>query len=111
MTLADPLDASATAARAQSQDIPALMTDIGRRARAAAATLAQASTQAKDTALRGAAEAMRANASAILDANALKPVGVQQQPIDQRRPQSLGPGSVQIAGVADRSVVVGHRPA
>ena len=70
MTLADPLDASATAARAQSQDIPALMTDIGRRARAAAATLAQASTQAKDTALRGAAEAMRANASAILDANA-----------------------------------------
>jgi glutamate-5-semialdehyde dehydrogenase len=51
-------------------DIPALMTGIGRAARAAGAELARAPTAAKDGALRAAAADIRAHVGAILDANA-----------------------------------------
>ncbi len=51
-------------------NIPALMADIGARAKAAAAELAVASAERKHAALIGAAEAVRANRQAIIDANA-----------------------------------------
>jgi glutamate-5-semialdehyde dehydrogenase len=51
-------------------DIPALMADIGARAKAAAAELAFASAERKHAALIGAAEAVWANRQAIIDANA-----------------------------------------
>ena len=51
-------------------DLDALMTDIGRRARVAAAELAQAPSAAKDAALRAAAAAIRSRADTILAANA-----------------------------------------
>src|SRR5215469_1925450 len=51
-------------------DLTALMNDLGRRARAAARVLALASTPQKDRALEAMAQAIRANAAAILVANA-----------------------------------------
>ncbi|MEO0391460.1 MAG: glutamate-5-semialdehyde dehydrogenase [Pseudomonadota bacterium] len=50
-------------------EIPALMADMGRRARAAATDLATASTARKNAALIGAAEAVSANCASILEAN------------------------------------------
>ncbi len=47
-----------------------VITDMGKRARQAAATLARASTAQKAQALRAAAAALREDAAAILDANA-----------------------------------------
>ena len=52
-------------------DIPALMADIGARAKAAAATLATASAERKHAALIGAAEAVWNRRDAIIAANAL----------------------------------------
>lgn len=54
-----------------SNDIPALMLDLGRKARAAAAKLATASAERKYAALIGAAEAVAAHQDEILAANAL----------------------------------------
>ena len=51
-------------------DIPAMMAEMGRRAKAAAADLAFASAEAKTAALIAAAEAVEARISEILDANA-----------------------------------------
>jgi glutamate-5-semialdehyde dehydrogenase len=53
-----------------SGDLAAAMRDIGQRARAAARTLALASTEQKDRALGAMAEAVRAERPAILAANA-----------------------------------------
>ena len=50
-------------------DIPALMADIGTRARAAAATLATASAEAKRHALEAAADAVWAHRGDIIEAN------------------------------------------
>ena len=52
-------------------EIAAIMQDMGRKAAAAAATLATASSDRKHAALIGAAEALRNNISKILDANAI----------------------------------------
>jgi glutamate-5-semialdehyde dehydrogenase len=54
-----------------SEGLPALMADIGRRARAAASALATASAERKHAALIGAAEAVDAGRAEILAANAL----------------------------------------
>ena len=54
----------------QTDDIPALMADIGARAKAAAATLGFASAAQKQTALEKAADALMASSADILDANA-----------------------------------------
>ena len=54
----------------QTDDIPALMADIGARAKAAAATLGFASADQKQTALEKAADALMASSADILDANA-----------------------------------------
>ncbi len=51
-------------------DLPALMTELGRNARAAARTLALASPEQKNRALEAMERAIRANAPAILTANA-----------------------------------------
>ncbi len=71
MTLVDtPATTSVADTADRVNDLDALMTDLGRRARAAAAALAQASTEQKDHALRAAAAAIRDQAPAILAANA-----------------------------------------
>ena len=51
-------------------DLPALMTELAGRARAAARVLALASPEQKNRALDAIARAIRANAPAILGANA-----------------------------------------
>ncbi|MCY4180770.1 MAG: glutamate-5-semialdehyde dehydrogenase [Litoreibacter sp.] len=51
------------------EDIPALMNDIGARAKAAATTLATASAERKHAALIGAADAVWANRADIIEAN------------------------------------------
>src|SRR5438552_4786295 len=51
-------------------DLPALMTDLGNRARAAARVLALAPPEQKDRALEAIERAIRANAAKILAANA-----------------------------------------
>ena len=51
-------------------DIPALMADIGHRAKAAAAALAQATSEQKDAALRAAAQSIRAQANRLQSENA-----------------------------------------
>lgn len=54
-----------------ARNLPALIERMGLAARAAAQTLATATTDRKNSALRAAAAAIRADAAAILDANAL----------------------------------------
>mgnify|MGYP000067042614 CR=1 FL=1 len=51
-----------------TNDIPALMLDLGQAAKAAAAELAVASTDAKNTALRQAAQSLRDHSADILEA-------------------------------------------
>src|SRR5258708_21163935 len=53
-----------------SADLPALMTDLGTRARAAARVLSLATPEQKNRALDAMERAIRANAAAILAANA-----------------------------------------
>jgi glutamate-5-semialdehyde dehydrogenase len=54
---------------AQRSDLAALMTELGRRSRAAGRRLANASTAEKDAALQGMAVRIRARAGSILSAN------------------------------------------
>jgi glutamate-5-semialdehyde dehydrogenase len=58
-------------ATTDAQDVAALMADLGRKARAAARSVALAPTAQKDAALLAMADALRAAAPAILAANAL----------------------------------------
>jgi glutamate-5-semialdehyde dehydrogenase len=57
--------------RNTGDDVAAMMTDLGRRARAAARPLATASTAQKNAALSAMADALVRNEKAILDANAI----------------------------------------
>lgn len=68
MSVAHPVDRMIEEAEADS--LEAAMDRLGRQARAAAARLAQASGTAKAGALRAAATALRADSTAILEANA-----------------------------------------
>ncbi len=61
---------NARADKTETGDIAALMRDMGTRARAAARVLALADSTRKEKALRAAAKAIRAQSSAILQANA-----------------------------------------
>ncbi len=74
---------SAVAAEKQANDnqgdIPALMRDIGARAKRAAAVLATTPTAAKDRALRAAAAAIRARAADILTASQADVAAARQQ--------------------------------
>ncbi|MDF2231702.1 glutamate-5-semialdehyde dehydrogenase [Albimonas sp. CAU 1670] len=58
------------ASDAKTLDVPAVMAEIGRRAKAAAAELAYAPASARDAALRAAADAIEAREAEILAANA-----------------------------------------
>jgi glutamate-5-semialdehyde dehydrogenase len=90
-------------------DLAATMAEIGRRAREAATALALASAEAKVKALREAAQAMRARASEILDANArdlaesegLSPALRDRLALDPKRLEAIAAGLEAIAELPD----------
>ncbi|RVV99741.1 glutamate-5-semialdehyde dehydrogenase [Mesobaculum littorinae] len=92
-------------------DIPALMEQIGRRARAAAQRLATASPADKQAALTAAAGAIEAEVPAILDANArdvaaaedkgLTPAMLDRLRLDRQRVAAMAAGLRNIAAQAD----------
>lgn len=92
-------------------NIPALMADIGARAKAAAATLATATAERKHAALISAAEAVWTNREAILEANAqdmaygaekgLSPAMLDRLKLDDDRLQSIIDGLRAIAEQRD----------
>jgi len=98
-------------AMADHHDIPALIADMGQRARIAARTLAQMPTEAKARALRAAAGAIRAAAPAILDANArdmaagaangLSPAMLDRLKLDERRIDGIVAGVEAVAALPD----------
>jgi len=99
------------AADAGGLDATALITDMGTRARAAAATLAAAPTPVKAAALRAAAKAIRANEGAILAANAedmaageangLTAALLDRLKLDAKRIEGVAAGLEAVAGLAD----------
>ncbi len=92
-------------------DIHALMSEIGREARAAAHTLSLASTETKNHALYAAADAIRANAERIIAANAqdfyaAKAKGVagsflDRLHLDDARIEAMARGVEEIAALPD----------
>ncbi len=68
-----------TVSAVKQEDIPALMRRMGIDARAAAHTLAMVSTEAKNNALTGAAQAIRSSAEAITAANARDMAAAEQK--------------------------------
>ncbi|TNC65364.1 glutamate-5-semialdehyde dehydrogenase [Rubellimicrobium roseum] len=92
-------------------DIPALMDDMGRRARAAAQVLATAGSERKYAALISAAHAMEARAQEIMDANAedlvyaeargLSPAMIDRLILDTRRIRAMADGLRNVAAQRD----------
>ena len=92
-------------------DAEALIADMGRRARAAAARLAQAPTAAKAAALKAAAHALRAAETDILAANAidvsrgeangLSPAMIDRLKLDPKRLEGVASGLEAVAGLPD----------
>lgn len=92
-------------------DIPGLMTQIGKAAKAAATVLATANTMQKNAALLQAAKALRANEAAILAANAedvaagrakgLTPALLDRLLLDTKRVNAMAQGLEEIAALAD----------
>ena len=92
-------------------DLAALMDDLGRRARAAAAVLARAPSERKDAALRAAAAALRARSGEIEAANAadmaaarakdLSPAMLDRLFLDSRRIAAMAAGLEEIAAQPD----------
>ncbi len=102
MNIAAPSDAH--------MDVQTLMTDIGRRARAGAAAMALASTDAKNKALTVAAAAIRAGAARIQEANALDMAGsldemsgamVDRLLLNAKRIEAMAKGLEEIAALPD----------
>lgn len=95
----------------KDDDIAALMLDTGRQARVAARVLATAPTEQKNNALRAAAAAIRANASAIIAANALdvaaagqagRPASfIDRLALDQKRVAAIAQSLDEIAELPD----------
>ncbi|VTZ51785.1 gamma-glutamylphosphate reductase [Methylocella tundrae] len=93
------------------QDVETLMAGLGRKARQAAHTLSLASTETKNHALRAAAAAIRANAEAIMAANAqdfsaAKAKGVSgsfldRLNLDSGRIEAMAKGVEEIAALPD----------
>nr|WP_189045334.1 glutamate-5-semialdehyde dehydrogenase [Aliidongia dinghuensis] len=87
------------------------MTALGRRARAAAARLADAPTDAKNEALRAAAAALRADAELILAANrrdlatatgrTMTPAMIDRLTLDPRRIEAMAVGLEEVAALPD----------
>jgi len=93
-----------------SSDLTAVMADIGARARAAAARMALASTDAKNAALLKAASAIRRAQVAILEANRqdVEPVKgklsaamVDRLELDPKRVEGIAKGLEDVAALAD----------
>ena len=92
-------------------EIEALMQDIGRRAKAAAAELAFAPAEAKTAALKAAAAAIRARADEIIAANArdldygrekgLSPAMMDRLALDEGRIEGIAQGLEAVAGFPD----------
>jgi len=98
-------------AQAAVEDIPALMANIGRSARAAAADLAEAPAAHKTAALEAAARAIERNRTAIAQANALdmafgRDRGLSESMLDRlmldrRRIESMAAGLAAVAAQTD----------
>ncbi len=96
---------------ADHHDIPALIADMGHRARTAARTLAQMPTAAKANALHAAAAAIRDATPAILEANVqdvtagvangLSPAMLDRLRLDDARIASIVAGVEAVAGLPD----------
>lgn len=96
---------------ADHHDMPALIADMGRRARTAAQTLAQMPTAAKAQALRAAAQAIRQDSPAILAANAqdvaagaangLSPAMLDRLKLDEERIAGIVAGVEAVAALPD----------
>ncbi len=94
-----------------TEDVPALMRQIGADARAAARGLASASTEAKNAALKGSADSLRARKDAILAANRKDMEAAEQKglskalldrlALDDERIEAMARGLEDIAGLAD----------
>src|ERR1051326_7956103 len=94
-----------------SGEIAATMSDIGRRAKAAARVLALAATAQKDRALAGMASAIRAGKSEILAANAedladgkaagLTPAMIERLTLNDQRVEAMAEGLDVVRGLAD----------
>jgi len=94
-----------------TQDIPALMKDLGQAAKAASLELATATSAAKDLALREAAKAIRANQADIQAANdkdvaaattkGLTPAMIDRLVLNDDRIESMAAGLEAIADLAD----------
>ena len=94
-----------------TEDVPALMRRIGADARAAARVLANASTEAKNAALTGSADSLRARADAILAANrkdmeagrrkGLSKALLDRLALDDQRIEARARGLEDIAGLPD----------
>ncbi|MBZ9937431.1 glutamate-5-semialdehyde dehydrogenase [Mesorhizobium sp. BR1-1-16] len=92
-------------------DVAATMDAIGRQARAAARRLALATTEQKDAALRAMADALRADAPAILAANALDVAAISKEgalasfidrlTLNPQRIEAMAAGVEDIAALAD----------
>ncbi|GGF12306.1 gamma-glutamyl phosphate reductase [Aliidongia dinghuensis] len=96
---------------AEDRNLEAEMTALGRRARAAAARLADAPTDAKNEALRAAAAALRADAELILAANrrdlatatgrTMTPAMIDRLTLDPRRIEAMAVGLEEVAALPD----------
>jgi glutamate-5-semialdehyde dehydrogenase len=94
----------------ESGSIEAVMADIGARARVAAAAMALASTEAKNTALTLAAAAIRRDADKILEANTRDVAAVQGKlsesmidrlGLDAKRVEGIAKGLEEVAALPD----------
>ncbi len=98
-------------ARTEAENIPALMADIGARAKAAAAELGYASAGTKARALEAAADAIEARADGILAANAtdmaaaeaknLTPAMLDRLKLDRARILAMAQGLREVAAQPD----------
>lgn len=103
----------------QAEDVPAVMNDLGRRARAAARRLALAPPEQKNAALMAMAAALRADAPSILAVNALDvadvkasgalPSFIDRLTLDPKRIEAMAAGIEEIAALPDPVGVVTAR--
>ena len=91
-------------------DIPALMADIGQRARVAAGILASASSERKHAALIGAAAAIWDNRMAIIDANAEDQVFAEQKGLSPAMMDRLILNETRVRAMADGLRSVAEQP-
>jgi len=96
--------------KTETGDIAALMRDMGTRARAAAHVLALADSSRKEKALRAAAKAIRAQSSAILQANAEDIAAARGQNATPAFLDRLSLDAKRVAAMADGVDVVAALP-